>query len=79
MLKIAASHKKSCVMSPILETNMSLISPSGDSIKKCHILSIFRLSCAFYYEKAHVKTGWDDTSPSRPKFNPLHRENSPLR
>ena len=53
-------------------------SPSGGSMKKCHIFGIFRLSCAFYYEKVHVKTSWDDTSPSRPKFNPLHQENSPL-
>ena len=48
-------------------------------MKKCHILGIFRLSCAFYYEKAHVKTSWEDTSPSRPKFNPLHQRNLPLR
>ena len=53
-------------------------SPSGDSMKKCHILGIFRLSCAFYYKKAHVKTSWEDTSPSRPKFNLLHQRNSPL-
>ena len=48
-------------------------------MKKCHILGIFRLSCAFYYKKAHVKTSWKDTSPSRPKFNLLHQRNSPLR
>ena len=36
---------------------------SGDSMKNCHILGIFRLSCAFYYEKVHVKTSWEDTSP----------------
>ena len=54
-------------MSPIGRT----FSLSGDSMHKFHILGIFRLSCAFYYEKAHVKTSWEDTSPSRPKFNPL--------
>ena len=62
-------------MSPIRGT----FSPSGDGMKKCHVLGIFRLSCAFYYEKARVKTSWEDTSPSRPKFNPLHQRNSPLR
>ena len=62
-------------MSPIRGT----FSPSGDSMVKYYILGIFRLSCTFYYEKAHVKTSWEDTSPSRPKFNPLHQRNSPLR
>ena len=45
-------------MSPIRGT----FSPSGDSMKKCRILGIFRLSYAFYYEKAHVKTSWEDIS-----------------
>ena len=87
MLKNCYIAKQRCPsiggMSPDLETNLSPIlgtfSLSGDSMKKCHILGIFRLSCAFYYEKAHVKTSWEDTSPSRPKFNPLHQRNSPLR
>ena len=57
-------------MSPIQGTS----SPSEDSMKKCHILGIFRLSCAFYYEKAHVKTSCEDSNPSRPKFNPLCKE-----
>ena len=48
-------------------------------MKISDILGIFRLSCAFYYKNAHVKTSWEDTSPSRPKFNPLHQRNSPLR
>ena len=61
-------------MSPI----RGMFSPLGDGMKKCHVLGIFRLSCAFYYEKAHVKTSWED-SRSRPKFNPLHQRNSPLR
>ena len=69
-------------MSLVLETKYVSIwetfSPSGDGMKKCHILGMFRLSCAFYYENAHVKTSWEDTSPSRPKFNPLHQRNSPL-
>ena len=74
MLKIAASPQKiKCPsirgMSPVLETIM----------KKCHTLGIFRLSCAFYYEKRKLnKTCWDNTSPSRSKFNPLHQENLPL-
>ena len=66
-------------MSPVLETNLSPIpgtfSLLGDCMKKCHILGILRLSCAFYYEKAHVKTSWE----ARPKFNPLHQRNSLLR
>ena len=70
-------------MSPVLKTKH--VSDSGDILPigrqygKNYILGIFRLSCAFYYEKAHVKTSWEDTSPSRPKFNPLHQRNSPLR
>ena len=68
---------------PFWRLNMSPIrgtfSQSGDSMEKCNILGIFRLSCAFYYEKAHVKTSWEDASPSRPKFNLLHQRNPPLR
>ena len=62
-----------------MSTIRGTFSPSGDSMKKCHILDIFRLSCAFYYEKAHLKTSWEDISPLRPKINPLHQRNSPLR
>ena len=85
--KIATFQKIRCPsigrMSPVLETkhvsDSGDILPIGRQYEKCHILGIFRLSCAFYYEKAHVKTSWEDTSPSRPKFNPLHQRNSPLR
>ena len=79
--KIDVSRTGECL--PFWRLNMSPIwgtfFPSGDSMEKYYILGIFRLSCAFYYEKAHVKISWEDTSPSRPKFNPLHQRNSPLR
>ena len=50
-------------MSPIRGTL-----PIWRQYEKWHILGILRLSCALYYEKAHVKTDWEDPSQTRPKF-----------
>ena len=78
MLEIAASPKNqvSLVQGNVSHFGDKHVSNSGDTIP---IGRQYEKNNIFYYKKAYVKTSWDDTSPSRPKFDPLHQENSPLR